>query len=408
MTGIGKAPSVSPQGGSAALRAVHARFTDWLFGQALPFWADTGCDSVAGMPAALGAQEHLTCEGVPAHPAFKRVRVQARQLFVFSWAALRGWPEARARADAFFEFLLRARRADGGWVCRLTRSGEVLDSTADLYDLAFVVFALAWYARLDGVGEPPVALARETLRWIETEMPRPEGGFLNRLPDEGGAWQQNPHMHLFEAVLALYDATGQADDLTLAHRLHDLFRTRFLDATTGCLGEYFQADWAPAAGEAGQWTEPGHHFEWVWLLHAYTARSGVETRAEADSLYRFALAHGVQGDTALVRDAVSRNGQVLSNAARLWVQGEALRGILSHDAQGNASLAARVGENLLEYYLHGPKACPSAQATWTDQLDAQGQPAAERIPTSSLYHIVTAYDELDRAVREGGAEKTPA
>ncbi len=284
----------------------------------------------------------------------------------------------------------------------------MLDSTADLYDLAFVVFALAWYARLDGVGEPPVALARETLRWIETEMPRPEGGFLNCLPDEGGAWQQNPHMHLFEAVLALYDATGQADDLTLAHRLYDLFRTRFLDATTGCLGEYFQADWAPAAGEAGQWTEPGHHFEWVWLLHAYTACSGVETRAEADSLYRFALAHGVQDDTALVRDAVSRNGQVLSNAARLWVQGEALRGILSHDAQGNASLAARVGENLLEYYLHGPKACPSAQATWTDQLDAQGQPAAERIPTSSLYHIVTAYDELDRAVREGGAEKTPA
>ncbi|MBO1327015.1 AGE family epimerase/isomerase [Acetobacter suratthaniensis] len=405
---MGHSPVCAQQDAASALAAVHVRFTDWLFGQALPFWADTGCDSVAGAPAFLGAQEHLTGEGVPALPPFKRVRVQARQLFVFSWAALRGWPEARARADGIFRFLLNARRADGGWACRLTRSGAVLDNTADLYDLAFVVFALAWYARLDRADGQAITLARETLRWIEAAMPRPDGGFVNCLPDDGAAWQQNPHMHLFEAVLALYDTTGQTDDLTLAHRLHALFSTRFFDPVTGCLGEYFQAGWLPAAGEAGQWTEPGHHFEWVWLLHAYTARSGVETHRQADSLYRFALAHGVVAETALVRDAVGRGGQVLSNAARLWVQGEALRGILRHDAQGNGLLAARVADNLLTRYLHGPVACASAGATWTDQLDAQGQPAAERIPTSSLYHIVTAYDELDRAVQEGWAGKSRA
>jgi mannose-6-phosphate isomerase len=400
--------SASREDAAQALRAVHGQFTDWLFGQALPFWADTGCDGAAGAPAAFGAQEHLTCEGVPACPPFKRVRVQARQLFVFSWAALRGWPEARARADGIFRFLLGARRADGGWASRLTPAGAVLDNTADLYDLAFVVFALAWYARLGGADGQAVTLARETLRWIETAMSRPEGGFLNCLPDDGAAWQQNPHMHLFEAVLALYDTTGQTEDLALAHGLYGLFKTRFFDSEAGCLGEYFQAGWAPAAGEAGQWTEPGHHFEWVWLLHAYTARSGVETWAEADRLCRFALAHGVMDDTALVRDAVSRDGQVLSNAARLWVQGEALRGLLSHDARGHGLLAARVGGNLLTRYLHGPVACASAQATWTDQLDAQGQPAVERIPTSSFYHIVTAYDELDRAVQEGWVEKNLA
>jgi mannose-6-phosphate isomerase len=90
------------------------------------------------------------------------------------------------------------------------------------------------------------------------------------------------------------------------------------------------------------------------------------------------------------------------------VQGETLRGLLSHDARAHGALAARVGDNLLRYYLRGPGACASAQATWTDQLDAQGLPAVERIPTSSFYHIVTAYDALDRAVREGWVEKNPA
>ncbi|MFT9257263.1 MAG: AGE family epimerase/isomerase [Acetobacter sp.] len=379
---------------ASALVAVRDRFADWMFGQALPFWADVGCDGTADDPACLGAQEYLTLAGQPARPPFKRVRVQARQLFVFSWAALRGWPQAAARADCLYRFLLRAHRPDGGWARLLTRDGAVLDPTADLYDLAFVVFALAWYARIQGPSGQAAELARGTLGWIGRSMALPDGGFCNSLPDDGQPRQQNPHMHLFEAVLALHRTTGDDADLALAHELYTLFHTRFQDPVTGALGEYFGPGWQPAGGERGEWTEPGHHFEWVWLLQAYTAQSGVPTHEQAGRLYRFARAHGLEPVTALVRDGVSRTGTVLKRSARLWAQGEGLRGVLNHPAPDAIPLATAMATNLLDRYLTG---CPAG--TWIDQLDDHADPAVERIPTSSLYHIVTAYDALDMAAR---------
>ncbi|MBO1323707.1 AGE family epimerase/isomerase [Acetobacter sp. TBRC 12305] len=380
---------------AAALVAVRDRFAEWMFERALPFWADVGCDGTADSPACLGAQEYLTLAGVPALPAFKRVRVQARQLFVFSWAALRGWPLAAARADSLYRFLLRAYRPDGGWARLLTREGAVLDATAELYDLAFVVFALAWYARLPGPFSGEAAsLARATLGWVCRTMALPDGGFRNCLPDDGQPRQQNPHMHLFEAVLALHGTTGDEGDLAMAHGLYALFLTRFQDPATGALGEYFGPDWHPAPGEQGEWTEPGHHFEWVWLLQAYSAQSGVQTHEQAARLYRFASAHGVEPRTGLVRDGVSRKGVVLRHSARLWAQGEGLRGVLAHAAADSLPLATSMATNLLDRYLSG---CP--QGTWIDQLDVNARPAAQRIPTSSLYHIVTAYDALDQAAR---------
>ncbi|QEO16620.1 AGE family epimerase/isomerase [Acetobacter vaccinii] len=381
---------------ASSLGAARERFAHWLFGQALPVWASVGCDGDKTAPALLGAQECLTLAGEPAFPGFKRVRVQARQLFVFSWAALRGWPEGAARAEGIFRFLLHARQADGGWARRLSRTGAVLDPTADLYDLAFVVFALAWYGRLEGSSGQAVQSARATLGWIVQAMSLPDGGFLNCLPDAGEDRQQNPHMHLFEAVLALYQTTGDEKDLALAHAIYALFSTRFQDAETGTLGEYFGPDWQPAAGAAGQWVEPGHHFEWVWLLHAYRGLTGVDTTRQAHALYSFARQHGVAAATGLVHDALDRHGTVIKDGFRLWVQGEALRGLLSHAPEQDAALAVTVATNLLDRYFIN---CPPG--TWIDQLDGQGRGVADRIPTSSLYHIVTAYESLDQAVGHG-------
>ena len=58
------------------------------------------------------------------------------------------------------------------------------------------------------------ALSRDwmhrTLDYIEGHMRHPGGeGYWNSLPPQG--WrQQNPHMHLTEACLAAYEATGEA------------------------------------------------------------------------------------------------------------------------------------------------------------------------------------------------------
>ena len=393
------------------LTAIRDRLRQWLFDNALPFWATTGCDGDNTDPARLGTQEYLTRSGAPALPSFKRVRVQARQLFVFSWAALQGWEEGAQRAQSIFHFLLEARYFEndlwqGCWGKQLSRTGGLLETTADLYDLAFVIFALAWYGRLanilgvSGAGEA-VSYAQKTLDWVERKMSHSEGGFLNCLPDEGKERQQNPHMHLLEAILALYHTTNKNEDLKCAHRLYTLFHTRFYDPQTETLGEYFNHQWQPATGRLGQWIEPGHHFEWVWLLYAYQQASGVDVCPYAEALYRFARRYGVVQQTGLVRFAVNRQGVSLKETFRLWGQSEALRGALAYLAytrtpQLERDFVLMLGNNLLNRYLnHVPL------GTWVEEYDDQGNNIADRIPTSSMYHIVTAYDSLNKAVIQG-------
>ncbi len=367
-------------GARAGMLAGRAWFHDWLFGCALPFWRDAGHEGPAG-----GACEGLTLLGKPGGAPFKRTRVQARQLYVFSQAALLGWRDGERLARETYGFMLRGERAEGGWVRRLSPDGaSVLDGAVDLYDQAFVLFALAWFSRL--AGAEPLQRAHRTVGWLRQAMASPADGFVELLPRDDGPRQQNPHMHLLEAALALHAATGDGVYAGLAQELVTLFRTRLLNA--GVLGELFGPDWSPLA-EAE--VEPGHHFEWVALLHAYERQVGADMEEEIAALYRFATAYGVDGRTGLVRDALGRDGRVLRGSARLWPQTEALRAhavMTRRGTDASAAIGAGLG-NLRRRYLQG---CPSG--AWIDQLDHRGTPTSTAIPTSSFYHLMTAYTEL--------------
>ena len=156
------------------LQATQSRFRAWIVQDALPVWASTGRDSPG-----LGFHEQMTLEGQPANVAFKRLRVQARQIYVFSHAAVLGRYDGMDAALDSYRFIRRhALRDDGGWVRTMGRSGGVLDPAADLYDLAFVLFALAWLARATGDREPLV-LARRTAGWILTSKAAESGGYHN-------------------------------------------------------------------------------------------------------------------------------------------------------------------------------------------------------------------------------------
>ena len=375
-------------GGRADIRAAHAWFRDWLFGCALPFWGRAGHEGPG-----RGACEFLALDGSHGGAGFKRMRVQARQLYVFSQAALLGWPEGARLARETYGFMLRGERSEGGWVRRLSPDGDsALDPAVDLYDQAFVLFALAWFARLDGGAEPRLR-ARRTAEWLQTHMGAPAGGFHNVVPREPGPRQQNPHMHLLEAALAWHGLTGEEAYAGLAHELVALFRNRLFDPSTGTLGELFGPDWAPLTAAA---VEPGHHFEWVWLLDAYERQMGVGMGGEIAGLYRFATAHGVDPRTGLVWDAVNRAGEVVRASVRLWPQAEALKAHAAMTRRGEDcgdAITAGVN-NLRTRYLQG---CPSG--AWIDQLDHWSQPVSTTIPTSSFYHLMMAYVELHELVQ---------
>jgi mannose-6-phosphate isomerase len=368
--------------GPEAKRACAA-LRGWIFQDVLRFWSIVGRDRPG-----FGFVEHLDLDGRPADVPYKRIRVQARQIFVFSCAHLLGWPGALEAAADGHDFITRhARRADGGWVRLLARDGAVLDPTADLYDLAFVVFALAWYARASGSARA-LDQARDTLAWIERNMASPAGGFLEAVPVPPGPRRQNPHMHLLEAVLALHETTGDHALLAAAAALVDLFRARFFDPASGSLGEFFTEGWQWAPGEAGAHVEPGHHFEWVWLLSEFQRLSGRSVDPEQGALYDFANRYGRDPRTGLIIDVVDRAGAVRGGSARVWPQTEAIK---AHLVMGDGAEVARGVGNLLDRFIAG-----SPAGTWTEHLAPDGTRRSDRIPASTLYHVFLAFSELER------------
>ncbi|MBN9011423.1 MAG: AGE family epimerase/isomerase, partial [Rhizobiales bacterium] len=81
-----------------------------------------------------------------------------------------------------------------------------------------------------------------TLATIDHTLAAPNGGWAesdrHELPR-----RQNPHMHLFEASLALYEITGEPAHLARASSIFDLFRQRFFDPRHRVIREYFGLDW---------------------------------------------------------------------------------------------------------------------------------------------------------------------
>ncbi len=404
---MGPGRIAGPEAASDGIARAARTLGDWVFGLALPFWSTAGMDPPLGPGRGRAACEHLRLDGRPAEPGYRRMRVQARQLYVFTEAAARGVDGAAAIADGIHRFMTtQGAASDGGWARRLRPDGTVLDPTADLYDLAFVLFALAHHARL--TGDPaPLRQADRTLEYLRRHMGRPSGGFANTEPAEGGWRQQNPHMHLLEAALELFSVGGDGRWAELAAELVALFRTRLLEAESGTLGEYFDEDWRRAAGVDGDKVEPGHHAEWIWLLERHQALTGEATAALMAPLDALCRRHGIGAETGLVRDEVGRDGSLRLRSSRLWPQGEAVRAQCTlyrmaqvlrdaDAAREHEAVMLRSAGNLLTRYLIAEDGGLMPPGTWIDRLDPFGRPAIDRIPTSSFYHIMSAWTELDR------------
>ena len=382
--------------------AAAPRFGDvrrWMFERALPFWSTVGRDGD------LGFVEHLTLEGAPADVAYKRLRVQARQIYVFSHASLLGFEPGLAAAENGWRFMQRhGWMEEGGWARRMGREGGVVDPAIDLYDQAFALFAIGWWIRASG-DQSAVDWADRTLAAIEARLARDDGrGWHAEAPFPAEA-VQNPHMHMLEALLALYEATGADRFAAQALKVADLMRTTFFDASSSTLAEYYDQDWRRSPGVRGRIIEPGHQFEWAWILRHATRLTGVDFSDTARGLFAFAEAHGVDPRTGLTYDAVLDDGGPHDPKHRSWPQTEALKAHLAEIEFGGRALDARPAQitaNLLDRYLDRP--VPGA---WVDHLDPHGAVIVDKVPASTLYHVFLAFSELLRLEPQLSAQLDP-
>jgi mannose-6-phosphate isomerase len=256
------------------------------------------------------------------------------------------------------------------------------------------LFALAWARRLLG-DVVDVALAEGLLCHLETQLRRPSGdGFLCAKPQSDRFTRQNPHMHLFEAALELEDAFGSRPAGALADRLHGLFRDRMIFEAAKALPELHDENWTPIETPEAVF-EPGHHFEWMWLLNRYSARSGKDVRALVGLLSERAWAEGLDQHGAAIESVEIGTGRRLESR-RCWGSCEGLKAAATDFAVGRDRLAARdratgFARSLGHAFLGRP-----FRAGWVDRIDAKGLPLVDFVPASTLYHLTSAIVEGDR------------
>ncbi len=379
-----------------AVAGLYADIQRWMFNTALPWWTQNGLDRRDG-----GYVEAFTFGGSDSGADFKRTRVTCRQIYVFSHAATLGWEPGLEAASHGFDFLTRFAWMDGprGFARRVTRTGDVKDPAPDLYDHAFALYAFGWFYRAT---REPKALewAHRTLDSIEAHLRHPSGeGYLHEAPATG--WrQQNPHMHLIEAALSVYEPSGDARFADLAKSIASLFQHRFFDAKSGTLAEFFAEDWSRAPGDPGRLIEPGHQFEWSWILQNCSRLLGLDLSAEIEGLVAFAERHGVDPATGVTYNSVKDDGAPLDRGSRTWPNTERLKAAVAlwelkrTDPEPVFASSSRL---LLDRYL-----ATDIPGLWTDAFDAAGAPNAASVPTSTLYHVFLAFAEVLRVAEQRG------
>jgi mannose/cellobiose epimerase-like protein (N-acyl-D-glucosamine 2-epimerase family) len=278
--------------------------------------------------------------------------------FVFNFArAFREWkdPEDLRLARHGLDFLHAAHReSDGAYVWTL-RAGQPEDRTRHAYGHAFVLLAHA-VALEAGIEEARSGL-REVWDLLETRFYDPQYGLYRDEADPDWHFStyrgQNANMHLCEAMIAAYTATGEQRFLNraaqLAHRM-----TREQAALGGGLiwehyGSDWQIDWEYNRDQPRDLFRPwgfqvGHQIEWAKLLLILDRLDPAPwRRARARELFDRAWALGWDEARGGLYYGIRPDGSVADDEKYFWVQAEAIA--------ASAHLACATGEECYwQYY----------------------------------------------------------
>ena len=386
----------------AKLRASAGRLKQWLFADALPRWTQAGI-----VPATGAFVEAISlADGAPSttpHRGF----VIPRQMYCMLAAGRLGWQgEVEAISSRALAWYLKHFRHDDGTFANLVSStGDRLDAGFDLYNQAFVLFALAHAAQsLPGSRETCQNVADGLLAGIEARFSHPLGGFQESDPPSEPL-RANPHMHLLEAALAWEEAGGGDHWRRLADEMVELALARLIDGQNGCLREFFNIDWSPNTGERGRQIEPGHHFEWAWLLQRWARKRGrADVGHVARRLFGIGDTYGICPSRGVAVLELNDDFSSRRPLARLWGQTEWLKAALelAQGAKGDARerylVSARAAANAIDVFI-----APAPAGLWHDKLEENGSFLDEPAPASSFYHIVCAIVELESFCAAQGA-----
>lgn len=263
---------------------------------------------------------------------------QARLLYVM----IRGYEytgDARYREAALKggDFLLRSFHdpVHGGFFEKVDRQGRVVRDSKRLYGHAFALLALSHLARVTGEARYRDA-ALSTWQEIHQNFRDVDGGYRPEAPRNFGqtnsARTQNPVMHLFEALLALVEATNDEKARNGARIVADFVLYKLMQGHadgSAAIPEWYDAHWKPLpTAEAGGYIDIGHQFEWVHLL-LLADQLGVSSMAgpAAQRILKYALSVGYDDLDGGVFFSQTPEGKV-DRSKFWWQQAEGIHATL--------------------------------------------------------------------------------
>lgn len=389
-----------PSAEAHTLEAWSTTYSTWLLENALPLWWEQGTDHRQG-----GFFERISPDGAVLQEP-RRTRVTSRQIYVFTVGHALGWgAPALSAVQHGLDFLLRRQRKDDGtFASAVLPDGTIVDNRFDLYEQAFALFALARAYQMQPAWSHLPDLALGLLGTLRARWQHPGSGFHESIPPSLPL-RSNPHMHLLEAFLAWAEASPVAQRtpwVQAAGELVSLCMRRLIAPPTGAVKEYFDLDWAPMPDDSGRIIEPGHQYEWGWLLMRWAQGhpEPSDFRAAADRMVRFAERHGVNAHGIAVNELYD-DASVKDPAAKLWPQTERIKAwneLARQSADGDARAACldqaeRACRGLWRYIE------AARPGMWQEVMKPDGTFDVQPCRASSLYHIVGAIESLHHHVR---------
>lgn len=370
---------------------------DWLMVSAAPLWATLGVETEQDGQA-LWFRETLDITAKPTGAAL-RMRVQARQSYAFALLGKLGWhgPWASTAAIGLHALDTRFAKPDGYYRTGVDGiTGVPSDETSVTYDQAFVLLALS-VMNADAQAEPKALALLDLLLKDRKESP-------GALRDVGPHPRlSNPNMHFFEALIAWRQVGQSPLWAQLCDEIAMLAIERMIDGQTGAMPEILDKTWQPSATSLR--IEPGHQFEWAWLLFKWSMLSGNQEAISAAKRL-FAVGRlGVDTDRMVAMNALDGAFAPQDANARFWPQTEWLKASLAL-----AQLSTGAQKAMYESEaLHACAAIDSfiqtpVQGLWFDELTKDGAMKATQVPASTFYHIVVAIQELLASTAAGSHE----
>lgn len=371
-------PDASRPAPSPELIALFATVRQHFHEVIVPMWQGPGWNAELALP-----YESLDATHAPLPPQRFRAMACARQLYVF--ASLIGEVTgAEERAAALFRSLQRHFHdgEHGGWFYSIDPQGAPLDTGKDLYTHAFILFACAHY--WGKVREPLVeSVLNAALEVIARRFASGDGLYEASLKRDwstlGSGPLQNPLMHLAEAFLATLSVREDANVRQALLGLCDGMSKRFIEPKLGVMME-------KPLKSVDNWYEPGHQFEWYFLLASSPLLQGGKLRVALEQSFGYTEQQGVNPQSGAVCAMLGPAPEAVARDAtqRIWAQAEYLRALTLRP--GSQDVLLRQLQALQQHFLHA--------GGWNECLDADGLVSRRDMPSTTPYHLMTCYRGL--------------